>query len=214
MRVSLPRSGRGSGGGHDGSVDGTRARRTRKPRVSAARTPPSFRFNFIRPLFWFGWEGWWSVWWWWCVPFVFLPDGPSAGSSRRRGCIAAQQRLPCDGCVWRVWFPQPLPRRDAASPAFWSPRQVWVVYCCPLAPATEGRTCAHSICCEAPASPSSTVVDEVLGLLIPKPRKPWIDRDILVPSPPQLQLVRCRETAWELLSCKGQHQASAPVKSS
>lgn len=57
-------------------------------------------------------------------------------------------------------------------------------------------------------------VDRALGLLIPKPRKPWIDRDILVPSPPQLQLVRCRETAWELLSCKGQHQASAPVKSS
>lgn len=89
----------------------------------------------------FGWDGWWSVWWWWCVPcwlFVFLPDGPSVGSSRR-GCIAAQQRLPCDGGVWRAWFPQPLLVRDAASPAFLSLRQVWVVYCCPLAPTRDVR---------------------------------------------------------------------------
>lgn len=89
----------------------------------------------------FGWDGWWSVWWWLCVPcwlFVFLQDGPSVGSSRR-GCIAAQQRLPCDGGVWRVWFPQPLLVRDAASPAFLSLRQVWVVYCCPLAPTRDVR---------------------------------------------------------------------------
>lgn len=116
------------------------------------RTPPSFRFNFIRPVcLVFGWDGWWSVWWWWCVScwlFVFLPDGPSVGSSRR-GCIAAQQRLPCDGGVWRVWFPQPLLVRDAASRFLESPTSLGRLLL--SFGADEGRTCAHSTCCEAPA---------------------------------------------------------------
>lgn len=72
--------GRGRGGPRwIGRRDAGEANQKAEGQCRNARTPPSFRFNFIRPLFWFGWEGWWwSVWWWWwCVPQVFLPDGPS-----------------------------------------------------------------------------------------------------------------------------------------
>lgn len=46
------------GGGHDGSVDGTRARRTRKPRVSAATHAPVVSFQLHSTCvsgFWLGW---------------------------------------------------------------------------------------------------------------------------------------------------------------
>ena len=193
MRVNLPQSGGSVGGRVAGEANQKAEGQCRMPRA-----PVSFQLDWV------------------CFGGVWLDGGqcrrPSFGDSRRGGCrrlpdwtssqrkgVASQRsngsRVMARRRAWRVRYSQPLRLFRfwwcSCFPRF---RQAWVrgrrSSIVVFRPPPQGRTCAHSICCEAwarrhrrcrvPGTPSRGPT--------PKARKPRIE---LFLSPLHLLLVRC-----------------------